>query len=119
MGMSIRTQIFPISMKFRQKEPWELVVEIKNEDPQEKNVSVSVQLPDAASFSTVGLTDKFEKQVENFRAGGTIQLKMPIYQSNAADVGYFTGKVTVEEHPHGFGYQGRKVSKDLPFRIVG
>ncbi len=118
MGMSIRTTIFPIRIKLREKEPWELIVEVKNEDPVEKNVSVSIQLPEQAGLSTVGLTDRFEKQIENFRASGTIQLKMPVYQSNSADVGYFTGKVIVEEHPHGFGYNGRKISKEIPIRIV-
>ncbi len=119
MGMSISTTIFPISMRLRAKEPWELIVEVKNEDPVEKNISVSLQLPQAASFSTVGLSDSFGKQIEKFRAGGTIQLKMPVYQSVTAGVGYFRGKVTVEEHPHGFEYAGRKVSKEIPFRIVG
>ncbi len=119
MGMSIRTTIFPIRARYGDREPWELIVEVKNEDPQEKNVSVTIQLPEAASFSTVGLTDKFEKQIEAFRPSATIQLKMPVYQSNSADVGAFTGKVIVEEHPHGFQYAGRKVSKEIPFKIVG
>ena len=119
MGMSISTTIFPISMRFRAKEPWELIVEVKNEDQVEKDVSVLLKLPQAASFSTVGLTDSFEKQIEKFRAGGTIQLKMPIYQSVTAGLGYFKGKVAVEEHPHGFEYAGRKISKEIPLRIVG
>ena len=118
MGMGIRTTIFPIRMKLREKEPWELVIEVENEDATQKNVSVVLELPPAASFSTVGLTDRFEKQIENFRPSGTIQLKMPVYQSNSADVGYFTGKVIVEEHPHGFEYAGRKISKEIPIRIV-
>ncbi|VVB99088.1 Uncharacterised protein [uncultured archaeon] len=118
MGMSIRTSIFPIRMKFRAKEPWELNIEVKNEDPVQKKVSVAVDLPSQASFGTVGLTNRFEKQVADFRAGGTMQFKLPVYQSNSADAGYFSGKITVEEHPHGFEFNGRKITKELPFRIV-
>ena len=116
--MVIRTSVFPIRVKYRDKQPWELIVEVQNEDDKQKDVSVAIQLPDQVSFSTVGLTDRFERQVEKFKPKGTIQLKMPIHQSNSVEVGYFTGKVTVEEHPHGFEYQGKKVRKEIPFRIV-
>ena len=117
MAMVIRTTVFPIRMKLRDKAPWELSVEVENQGSDSK-VSVSVELPGQVSFSTVGLTNVFEKQYEKFRAGEKVNLKLPVYQSNAADVGYFSGKVIVEEHVHDFGYVGKTYKKEIPFRIV-
>ena len=118
MGLVIRTSVFPIRAKYRAKEPWELSVEVENQGMEAKKVSVVIELPDQVSFSTVGLTNSFEKQFEKFNGGEKASFRMPVFQTNAADVGYFPGKVIVEEHVHDFGYVGKTCKKEIPFRIV-
>lgn len=116
--MVIRTTVFPIRMRLRDKAPWELNVEVENQDFDKKMVTITIQLPDEASFSTVGLTNRHEKQFPAFKPGEKATFKLPVYQSNAADVGYFTGKVIAEEHHGDFAYAGKTYKKEIPFRIV-
>ena len=118
MTMSIRTEIFPMRASMRKKDSWELIVEVKNEDEREKMVSLRIELPQEANFSTVGLTKTYEKNIEKFRKGGTAQFKMPIYMSNRASVGSYMGKLKVNEHFHDFEHVERTYSKEIHLRIV-
>lgn len=119
MGVVIRTSIFPLRAKFRDKEPFELNIELENEDQSQKKITVTIDLPEQVSFSTVGLTNRYEKQYESFKGKEKISLKLPVYQSNSTEEGQFMGKVVAEEHIHDFGYHGKTYKKPIPFRIVG
>jgi len=118
MSMGIKTGIFPLRISLKKKDTWELIAEVKNDDGREKMVTVRIDLPDEANFSTVGLTKSFEKNIEGFRANGTVQFKMPVYLSNRADVGNHFGKIRVMEHFSDFDHVERTYAKDIPFRIV-
>ncbi|HIH10545.1 MAG TPA: hypothetical protein HA254_07830 [Candidatus Diapherotrites archaeon] len=118
MGMSIKTTVFPLRVSLKKKETWDLVVEVANEDAREKKVSVRIELPAEASFGTVGGNAVIEKRIDNYRALGTIQLKMPVYISNRANEGVFSGKVKVAEHFNDYDYIEKSYSKDIPLRIV-
>ncbi len=118
MPMVVKTEIFPLRVSLRKKEPWELIVEITNSDSREKMVSVRIELPAEANFSTIGLNHAFEKNTESFRANATAQLKMPVYLSNYAKVGNHFGKIKVMEHFNDFDHVERTYTKEIPFRIV-
>ena len=118
MGMIVKTEIYPLRASLRKKDKWELIVELENEDAKEKMLSIQVDLPQVANFSTVGLSRNYLKQVENFKAGGKAQFKMPIYISSYARTGEYSGKVKVIEHFLDFDHVERTYTKEVPFRIV-
>ncbi len=118
MGLLIKTSVFPLRVSLRKKEPWELNVEVHNEGSKDKMVSVRIDLPDEANFSTVGITRAVEKRFNSFRAGATETIKLPVYLSNASIDGTFFGKVKAAEHFNDYSYVERSYAKEIPFKIV-
>ena len=117
--MVIKSSIFPLRISLKKKEPWELIIDIENEDPKVKKVLVEIYLPEVATFSTVGSSRTYEKKYDAFKANDKITIKMPIYLSNYANEGSHFGKIKVSEHFGDYGYVERSFSKDIPFRVVG
>lgn len=116
--MNIKTTVFPLRASLKKKEPWELLVEIENEDPVPKKVSVEITLPQQVTLSTVGITRGAQKRIDSFKANDKTSIKLPVYLSNYASEGNYFGKVKVMEHFNDYAYVQRTFSKDIPFRIV-
>ncbi len=118
MAMLIRTEIFPLRASLKKKDKWELIIELENEEGREKIISLEIDLPTAANFSTVGLSRSYGKQIDSFRAKGKAQIKIPVYISNYAKAGNHSGTIRVMEHFHDFDHVERTYTKIIPFRIV-
>ncbi|HLC92681.1 MAG TPA: hypothetical protein VJH23_03160 [archaeon] len=118
MGMVVKTEIFPLRASLKKKDSWELIVDLQNEDPKDKMISIQIDLPGVANFSTVGLSRNYLKQVESFRASSRAQFKLPVYISSYARTGNHMGKIKVMEHFNDFDHVERSYAKEIPFRIV-
>ena len=117
MGMIIRAELFPIRLKLSEKNNFELLLEVENEDDKKKLVTVELQLPPQVSFSNVSLSTDYSKRVEGFRPLGKMATKMPIYMSRNVEPGNHSGKIIVQEHFREFGVVEKKFRKEILFRI--
>ncbi|MEM4327327.1 MAG: hypothetical protein QXZ13_04160 [Candidatus Diapherotrites archaeon] len=117
MGITIRSSIYPLRQKLSEKEPIELSLEIENEEPKTKMVTIEVFLPEVVSFSHISLNKELKRKIEAFKPFENHKEKIPVYLSRYARPGNFLGKIVVSEHYREFGVIEKQFRKEVPFRI--
>jgi len=118
MSLSVKTTLYPYRMHLKEKEPMELVIEIKNEDIKPKLVSFELQLPEAVAIDRTGMTRLVKKNLEKMGSGETKKLEYNIYPTKTAESGSYSGKILVLEHYQDYDYVLGKYSKEVLFRII-
>lgn len=116
--MTIKASVFPYRFSMKDKEPVELTVELKNNDPFEKMVSLDVLLPNSVGLDKSCINKGFAKRYNKVAPGQTIVEKQLLYLSPHADIGEVSGKIKVAEHYQEFGNITNSYNKTLALRIV-
>ncbi|MCR4369021.1 MAG: hypothetical protein NUV67_03900 [archaeon] len=118
MPIKVNSRIFPYRVSLKAKENWELEVEIQNNDPKAKIVSVKITLPEEATFKAVGEAQVLERQFESLKPSQTQIIKEKIFISRGSRTGNFTAKINVTEHYNDFEHILKEFRSDFAIRIV-
>ncbi|GEM_PF-2581178 len=114
----VTSDLFPFRASLKNKDAWEVIIEIKNNGSKAKKISVEIDLPPQVTFSKVGLVKNYEKHFDYFKAGTVVRLVEPAYLSSHANTGNYSGKIKVAEHMGEYGYELKTRKKEILFRIV-
>jgi len=119
-NVSINANLFPYRLSLRQhaKLAGELTVEITNNDSRGKLLSFDLRLPEQVSLDKSGLNRMASKKLESLQPSQTARVRFPVFLTQRADAGVFSGKLLVSEHASNFEYPTAHYSKEITFRII-
>lgn len=117
MSISIKTEVFPYRLRLQEKQPGELFIMISNNFSEPKTLSMTLDLPEEVAFDKVGLRRGMEKKLDVLKPGETKSIRLPLFATNHADYGLYSGKLIVLEHAKNYDYVLHKYSKELNFRV--
>ena len=120
-NVSISSSLFPyrLSLKQHAKLAAELTVEVRNNDSKSKLLSFEMRLPEQVSLDKGGLNRLVSKQIKELAPSTAARMSFPVFLTQRADLGVFSGKLLVSEHALNFEYPTAHYSKEIAFRIIG
>ncbi|HIH21299.1 MAG TPA: hypothetical protein HA222_01390 [Candidatus Diapherotrites archaeon] len=119
-NLSISSSLFPYRLSLRQHSrlAGELTLELENKDARPKLLSFSLRLPDAVAFDRSGFSRQASKQLKALAPNSSQKLSFPVFLTQHASPGVFSGRLLVSEHSEGFEYPTASYEKQLSFRII-
>jgi len=119
-NVSINANLYPYRMSLRQhsKMAAELTVEVSNNDSNNKLISLELALPEQVALDKSGINHSVFKQVKDLAPGKTAGFKFPVFLTQRADKGVFSGKLVVSENAKDFEYATANYRKEVSFRII-
>lgn len=116
----INSSLFPyrLSLKQHAKLAGELSVEIRNNDSRSKLLSFDLLLPEQVSLDKSGLNRGASKRLEALEPNSSARVKFPVFLTQKASQGVFSGKLLVSEYSSNFEFPTTNYSKELSFRII-
>ncbi|MBU0636466.1 hypothetical protein KKE06_05560 [Candidatus Micrarchaeota archaeon] len=118
MGLIVESTIFPLRVSLRDKDSWELVIDITNAEEKATRVQVEIDLPKQVTFTRAGYSTRYENKLDNLKPGDSISLKIPIFVSRHGVVGDYGGIIKITEHYSEYGYVTNTYNKEVLLRIV-
>lgn len=119
-NVSISANLFPYRLSLRQhaKLAGEFTVEIENHDSNPKLLSMELKLPEQISLDKSGINNSAFKQLKEVVPNSKVRLSFPVFLTQRASRGVFSGKLLVSEHAANFEYPITNYSKEVSFRII-
>lgn len=119
MTVTIKTELHPLRLSLRAKEPCELTIKIKNTGKTPKLLSLELVLPEQLGLDKAALNKGMRKTLGELKAGDESVVKTSVYiNPPLAQAGTFAGKIDVIEHIGDYSQILRTYSNELSLRIV-
>ncbi|MDO8647172.1 MAG: hypothetical protein Q7R70_02030 [Candidatus Diapherotrites archaeon] len=119
-NVSISANLFPyrLSMKAHAKLAGELTIEIVNNDSKTKLLTMDLTFPEQVSTDKSGMNRSISKQIKDVQPGAKLKMNFPVFLTQRASTGVFSGKLLISEQAPNLEYATANYSKEVSFRII-
>ena len=117
MALKINTHFYPYRMVLKRRKPVELFVELTNNYPEKKLLTLEVRLPQELSLDKGGLKKGEQMRLGEIKTGEKKQFYFDIYSKANTLVGEYPVKVSIIENYKDYQYVSKELVRNLTLRI--
>jgi len=119
MTVLIETEVFPLRISLKTREPSSLRVKVTNKGSSPKLISLEVFLPHELGFDKSALNKGVRSQLGVLKPNESKETVFKVYLNPpVAKEGVFSGKLSVLEHYKDYKQIIRNYEKEITFRIA-